>query len=42
MRDIGDYGQITAAMLRKGYSDQRIRKVLGLNLMQLYRRVTEK
>jgi membrane dipeptidase len=42
MSDIGDYGQITAAMLRKGYSEQRIRKVLGLNLLQLYRRVTEK
>jgi len=42
MRDIGDYGQITDAMLRKGFSEQRIRKVLGLNLLRLFRQVTEK
>jgi membrane dipeptidase len=42
MRDIADYGQITAAMLRKGYSEQRIRKVLGLNLLSLFRKVTER
>src|SRR5204862_3718546 len=42
MRDIGDYGQITGAMLRKGYSEQRVRKVLGLNLLRLFRQVTEK
>jgi membrane dipeptidase len=41
MRDIGDYGQMTEAMLRKGYSEQRIRKVLGLNLLRLFREVTE-
>lgn len=42
MRDIGDYGQITDAMLRKGYSEARIRKVLGLNLLRLIRQITEK
>jgi membrane dipeptidase len=42
MRDIADYGQITDAMLRKGYSEQRIRKVLGLNLLRLIRQVTGK
>ena len=42
MRDIGDYGQITGAMLRQGYSEQRVRKVLGLNLLRLFRQVTEK
>jgi membrane dipeptidase len=42
MRDIGDYGQITDAMLRKGYSEQRIRKVLGLNLLRLFRQVAER
>ncbi len=41
MRDIGDYGQITDAMLRKGYSEPRIRKVLGLNLLQLFGKVTK-
>ena len=40
MRDISDYGQITAAMLRKGYAEPRIRKVLGLNLLRLFDRVT--
>jgi microsomal dipeptidase-like Zn-dependent dipeptidase len=29
-------------MLRKGYSEQRIRKVLGLNLLRLFREVTGK
>jgi membrane dipeptidase len=42
MRDIGDYGQIGEALLRKGYSEQRVRKVLGLNLLRLFRQVTEK
>lgn len=40
MHDIGDYGQITEAMLHKRYSEQRIRKVLGLNLLRLLRQVT--
>jgi membrane dipeptidase len=42
MQDIGDYGQITTALLRKGYSEQRVRKVIGLNLLRLIRQVTEK
>ena len=40
MNDIGDYGQITVAMQKKGYSDERIRKILGLNLLRLIREVT--
>ena len=40
MHDIGDYGQMTDALLRKGYSEQRVRKVLGLNLLRLFREVT--
>jgi len=40
MHDIADYGQITEALQRKGYSEQRIRKVLGLNLLRLFDRVT--
>ena len=42
MRDVGDYGQLTVAMQRKGYSEQRIRKVLGLNLLRLIRQVTDR
>jgi len=40
MRDISDYRQITAALQRKGYAEPRIRKVLGLNLLRLFDRVT--
>jgi membrane dipeptidase len=42
MHDAADYGQLTVAMQRKGYSEQRIRKVLGLNLLRLIRQVTDK
>ena len=42
MKDISDYALITAAMQRQGYSEQRIRKILGLNLLRLFRQVTEK
>jgi membrane dipeptidase len=33
---------ITEAMMRRGYSEQRIRKFLGGNLLRLFRQVTEK
>ena len=42
MHDIADYPQVTGAMQRRGYSEERIRKVLGLNLLRLIRQVTEK
>jgi membrane dipeptidase len=42
MRDIRDLAMITDAMLRRGYSEQRIRKFLGENLMRVFRQVTEK
>jgi membrane dipeptidase len=29
-------------MLKRGYSEQRIRKFLGGNLLRVFRRVTEK
>ncbi len=41
MRDIRDLPMITEAMLRRGYSEQRIRKFLGGNLLRVFRRVTE-
>lgn len=40
MRDIRDLAMITEAMLRRGYSDGRIRKFLGGNLMRVFREVT--
>ena len=42
IRDIRDLALITDAMLRRGYSEQRIRKFLGLNLLRVFRRITEK
>jgi membrane dipeptidase len=41
MRDIGDLAQVTDAMLRRGYSEERIRKFLGGNLLRVFRRVTQ-
>ena len=42
MKDISDLPMITAAMLERGYSEERIRKFMGGNLMRLFRQVTEK
>lgn len=42
MRDIRDAPMITQAMLRRGYSEQRIRKFLGENLLRVFRQITEK
>lgn len=41
IKDISDYPQITIAMQKLGYSDQRIKKILGLNWLRVIRRVTE-
>jgi membrane dipeptidase len=41
MRDISDLPLLTDAMLRRGWSEQRIRKFLGLNLLAVFRRITE-
>ena len=42
MRDMRDLAMITDAMLRRGYSEQRIRKFLGENLLRVFRQITEK
>jgi membrane dipeptidase len=42
MRDIRDLPLITEAMLRRGYSEERIRKFLGGNLFRVFRQITEK
>ena len=39
MRDARDIGMISEAMLRRGYSEERIRKFLGGNLLRVFRRV---
>lgn len=42
MRDIRDLAMITDAMLRRGYSEERIRKFLGGNLLRVFSQVTSK
>ncbi len=42
MRDVRDLPMITDAMLRSGYSEERIRKFLGGNLLRVFRQVTER
>jgi membrane dipeptidase len=39
MRDIRDLPLITDAMLRRGYSEERIRKFLGGNLLRVFRQI---
>ncbi len=41
IKDISDFPQITMAMQKLGYSDQRIKKILGLNWLRVIRQVTE-
>lgn len=42
MRDVRDLPLITAAMRRRGYSEERIRKIMGGNLLRVFRQITEK
>lgn len=41
IKDISDFPQLTIAMQKLGYSDQRIKKILGLNWLRVIREVTE-
>ena len=41
IKDISDFPQITIAMQELGYSDERIKKILGLNWLRVIRQVTE-
>jgi membrane dipeptidase len=42
MHDISDLPMLTEAMLRRGWSEERIRKFLGGNLLRVFRQVTER
>ena len=42
MRDIRDTQMITEAMRRRGYLEERIRKIMGGNLLRVFRQITEK
>ena len=41
IKDISDFPQMTIALQKLGYSDQRIKKILGLNWLRVIREVTE-
>jgi membrane dipeptidase len=42
VNDVSGLPMITDTMLRRGYSEERIRKFLGGNLLRVFRRITEK
>jgi membrane dipeptidase len=42
MRDVRDLPMITDAMLRRGYSEERIEKFWGGNLLRVFRQITQK
>jgi len=42
MRDIRDLPMLTEAMLQRGWSEERIKKFLGGNLLRVFRQITEK
>jgi membrane dipeptidase len=42
MRDIRDLPMLTEAMLRRGWSEERIRKFLGGNLLRVFGQITSK
>lgn len=42
MRDIRDMPMMTDAMLRRGWTEARIRKFMGGNLLRVFRQVTDK
>ena len=42
MRDVRDLPMITDAMLRRGYSEERVRKFLGGNLLRVFGEITGK
>ncbi len=42
MKDVGDLPMITAAMQRRGYSEERIEKFLGGNLLRVFGEITKK
>jgi membrane dipeptidase len=41
IHDVSDYPEMTKALQQLGYSEQRIRKIVGLNWLRVIREVTE-
>jgi membrane dipeptidase len=42
IRDVRDLPLLTEAMLKRGWSEERIRKFLGGNLLRVFRQITSK
>lgn len=42
IKDVSDYPQMTIAMQKMGYSERRIRKILGMNWLRVIREVTNR
>ena len=42
MRDASDYGEVTKALIRLGYGEERVRKILGGNLLRVIEQITGK
>jgi membrane dipeptidase len=42
MHDISDVPLIIGAMRRRGYSDERIQKIMGGNLLRVFRQITNR
>jgi membrane dipeptidase len=42
MRDVRDVPLIIAAMRRRGYSEDRIRKIMGGNLLRVFKQITDR
>ena len=42
MRDIRDVLLIIAAVRRRGYSEERVRKIMGGDLLRVFRQITGK
>ena len=38
--DVGAFPALTAELLRRGYSDEDVKKVIGLNVLRVMKRVT--
>ena len=41
IHSIADLPELTAAMLRRGWPEERIRKALGMNMLKVFRTITE-
>jgi len=41
MQDVSNYPELLIELLRRGYSDQAVKKIIGLNMLRVMRRVED-